>query len=174
KSFVMADIPGIIEGASEGKGLGLRFLRHIERNALLLFVIPADAEDIRKEYDILLNELRQYNPELMDKRHVLAISKSDMLDEELMHEISYDLPEIPYVFISSITGFGIPTLKDVLWRELNSDMVVPMTVTREALVHRNLDLSKLGFEEDETIRDDESSVDDELWDGDDEPYDVDE
>ncbi len=110
----------------------------------------------------------------MDKRHVLAISKSDMLDEELMHEISYDLPEIPYVFISSITGFGIPTLKDVLWRELNSDMVVPMTVTREALVHRNLDLSKLGFEEDETIRDDESSVDDELWDGDDEPYDVDE
>ena len=105
KSFVMADIPGIIEGASEGKGLGLRFLRHIERNSLLLFVVPADAEDIHEEYNILLNELTRYNPELLDKRRVLAISKSDMLDDELMHEISYDLPKIPYVFISSITGY---------------------------------------------------------------------
>ena len=102
KSFVMADIFKI-EGASEGKGLGLRFLRHIERNSLLLFVVPADAEDIHEEYNILLNELTRYNPELLDKRRVLAISKSDMLDDELMHEISYDLPKIPYVFISSIT-----------------------------------------------------------------------
>jgi GTP-binding protein len=175
KSFVMADIPGIIEGASEGKGLGLRFLRHIERNSLLLFVVPADADDIRKEYEILLNELRQYNPELLDKRHVLAISKSDMLDEELMHEISYDLPELPYVFISSITGFGIPALKDILWRELNSDAVLPQAASPKTLVHRNLDVVALGFEEDETIPDDESSLDEEeeLYD-EEEPFDADE
>ncbi len=120
KSFVMADIPGIIEGASEGKGLGLRFLRHIERNSLLLFVIPADSDDIHKEYNILLNELTQYNPELLDKQRVLAISKSDMLDEELMFALSEDLPPIPYLFISSITGYGITKLKDILWHELNS------------------------------------------------------
>ena len=118
KSFVMADIPGIIEGASEGKGLGLRFLRHIERNSLLLFVIPADSKDIKKEYHILLNELEKYSPELLDKAHVLAISKSDMLDEELMQAISLELPNMPYVFISSITGYGIDRLKDDLWKEM--------------------------------------------------------
>lgn len=119
KSFVMADIPGIIEGAHEGKGLGVRFLRHIERNSMLLFMIPADSKNIMQEYDILVNELRQYNPELLDKKRILAISKSDMLDEELTNELRKDLPEIPRVFISSLTGLGITTLKDMIWRELN-------------------------------------------------------
>lgn len=117
-SFVMADIPGIIEGAHEGKGLGLRFLRHIERNSILLFLVPADSEDIKKEYKILLNELRQYNPELMDKEHILAISKSDMLDEELRAEIEKELPETPHIFISSITQKGIMQLKDMIWQKL--------------------------------------------------------
>jgi GTP-binding protein len=119
KSFVMADIPGIIEGAHEGKGLGVRFLRHIERNSILLFMIPADSKDIKSEYDILLNELKMYNPELLDKKRVLAVSKSDMLDEELIAEIRNVLPDIPRVFISSITGQGLNTLKDMLWKELN-------------------------------------------------------
>ncbi|HEX2920090.1 MAG TPA: GTPase ObgE, partial [Bacteroidales bacterium] len=119
KSFVMADIPGIIEGAHEGKGLGTRFLRHIERNSMLLFLIPADSKDIMHEYEILVNELNQYNPELLDKKRVLAISKSDMLDEELVNEIRKDLPDIPRVFISSLTGKGITTLKDMIWKELN-------------------------------------------------------
>lgn len=120
KSFVMADIPGIIEGAAEGKGLGLRFLRHIERNSLLLFMISADSKDIRKEYDILLGELEQYNPELLDKKRVLAITKCDMLDEELIKEMKKEIPQIPHVFISSLTNFGIDKLKDLLWKELNS------------------------------------------------------
>jgi GTPase len=120
KSFVMADIPGIIEGAHEGKGLGIRFLRHIERNSMLLFVIPADTRNIRHEYEILLNELRMYNPELLDKKRVLAISKSDMLDQELKDELRKDLPEIPRVFISALTGEGITTLKDMIWKELNN------------------------------------------------------
>jgi GTP-binding protein len=119
KSFVMADIPGIIEGAHEGKGLGIRFLRHIERNSILLFMVPADSKDIKSEYDILINELKMYNPELLDKKRVLAISKSDMLDEELMSEIRNDLPDVPRVFISSITGQGLNTLKDMLWKVLN-------------------------------------------------------
>jgi GTPase len=119
KSFVMADIPGIIEGAHEGKGLGIRFLRHIERNSILLFMIPADSKNIKEEYEILINELRMYNPELLDKNRVLAISKSDMLDEELMNEIREDLPDIPRVFISSITGQGLNTLKDMVWKVLN-------------------------------------------------------
>jgi GTP-binding protein len=119
KSFVMADIPGIIEGAHEGKGLGIRFLRHIERNSILLFMVPADSKDIKAEYDILINELNMYNPELLDKKRVLAISKSDMLDEELMNEIRDDLPDVPRVFISSITGQGLNTLKDMLWKVLN-------------------------------------------------------
>ncbi len=121
-SFIMADIPGIIEGAHEGKGLGLRFLRHIERNAVLLFMIPADADDIKKEYDILLNELKQYNPELLDKQRVLAISKSDLLDKELMDEIETDLPDIQHVFISSITRLGLTELKDMLWKALNTEI----------------------------------------------------
>jgi len=119
-SFVMADIPGIIEGASEGKGLGLRFLRHIERNSLLLFLIPADSDSAKTEYEILLNELMRYNPDLLEKQRVLAISKSDMLDEELEKEIKNELPpDIPYIFISSITNKGIIPLKDLLWSELN-------------------------------------------------------
>lgn len=120
KSFVMADIPGIIEGAHEGKGIGHRFLRHIERNALLLFMIPIDSDDIRKEYDILLNELGAFNKELLDKDRVLAITKSDMLDDELIEEVKADLPEdIETVFISSVVGKGIPELKDLLWKKIN-------------------------------------------------------
>lgn len=120
KSFVMADIPGIIEGAAEGRGLGIRFLKHIERNSLLLFMIPADAKDIRGEFEILLNELRKYNPELLDKKRLLAISKSDMLDEELKEALSKELPEnIPSVFISAITNQGITELKDLIWKTLN-------------------------------------------------------
>ena len=162
KSFVMADIPGIIEGASDGKGLGLRFLRHIERNALLLFVVPADADDIRKEYEILLNELILYNPELLDKRRVLAISKSDMLDDELMYEMSLDLPDIPQVFISSITDFGIQALKDMLWKELNAEDNVPMSVARDPLVHRNLVVKELDFGDEEEIPHDDTLEDDDL------------
>jgi GTP-binding protein len=120
KSFVMADIPGIIEGAHEGKGLGIRFLRHIERNSILLFLIPADSKDIGQEYEILVNELRSYNPELLDKKRILAISKSDLLDAELMDEIRKDLPDMPGVFISSHTGFGISILKDMIWKVLTN------------------------------------------------------
>ena len=120
KSFVMADIPGIIEGAAEGKGLGHRFLRHIERNSTLLFLIPADSDDIRKEFDILLNELKKHNPELLDKQRLLAISKTDMLDEELQEEIKNELPTgIPFVFISSLAQTGLQELKDKLWEMLN-------------------------------------------------------
>jgi GTP-binding protein len=120
-SFVMADIPGIIEGASEGKGLGLRFLRHIERNSMLLFLIPADSKNIKEEYQILLNELKVFNPELLDKKRILAISKTDMLDKELMDEIRKELPKkVPALFISSITGSGITELKDKVWKTLNS------------------------------------------------------
>ena len=166
RSFVMADIPGIIEGASEGKGIGLRFLRHIERNSILLFLIPADADDIASEYDILINELKQYNPELLDKRIVLAISKCDMLDDELMDEMSLYLPDIPYVFISSITGDGIPVLKDLLWRELQADDYVPLTDKRDPLVHRNLDISSLEFEPEEEIPEDNEADADIEEDGD--------
>lgn len=120
RSFVMADIPGIIEGASEGKGLGTRFLRHIERNATLLFIVPADSDDIHNEYNILLNELKEYNPELLDKKRLLAISKSDMLDDELKEEIRKDLPPVPWIFISSIANQGLTELKDKLWELLNS------------------------------------------------------
>lgn len=118
-SFAMADIPGIIEGAHEGKGLGLRFLRHIERNAVLLFLIPADSDNIAKEYQILLNELELYNPELLDKPRLLAISKSDMLDDELKADLEKNLPPIEYVFISSVAQTGIVELKDKLWNLLN-------------------------------------------------------
>jgi GTP-binding protein len=121
KSFIMADIPGIIEGASEGKGLGLRFLRHIERNSTLLFIIPADADNITKEYKILLSELKKYNPELLDKNRILAISKSDLLDEELKEEISKELPkDILSIFISSVAQQGLIELKDLIWKKLNT------------------------------------------------------
>ena len=120
KSFVMADIPGIIEGASEGKGLGHRFLRHIERNSALLFMVAADSKDITAEYKILLNELKKFNPELLDKDRILAISKSDMLDDELIKEIKPHLPrKIPHIFISSVTGENIQQLKDLIWKTLN-------------------------------------------------------
>lgn len=120
KSFVVADIPGIIEGAAEGKGLGTRFLRHIERNSILLFLVPADAKDIANEYGILLRELRKYNPELLDKKRLLAVSKDDLLDEELRTAIRAELPEdIEHVFISSVTQSGLATLKDKLWQMLN-------------------------------------------------------
>ncbi len=119
QSFIMADIPGIIEGASEGKGLGLRFLRHIERNSLLLFMVPADSSDIAKEYEVLMGELRAYNPELLDKERLLAITKSDLLDEELKAEIIPDLPDLPFVFISSVAQKGLDDLKDLIWSHLN-------------------------------------------------------
>ena len=123
RSFVMADIPGIIEGASEGKGLGYRFLRHIERNALLLFMVPADTDDYQREYEILLNELVVYNPELADKNRILAITKSDMLDDEMQAEIELQLPkDIPHIFISSVTGQNIMALKDKIWSALNEEL----------------------------------------------------
>jgi len=121
KSFVMADIPGIIEGAADGRGLGIRFLRHIERNSILLFMVPADAKDIKKEYSILLNELKQYNPELLDKKRLLAISKTDMLDEELIAEMQKELPEnIPSIFISSVSQYNLDKMKDLIWQAINN------------------------------------------------------
>lgn len=166
KSFVMADIPGIIEGASEGKGLGHRFLRHIERNSLLLFLVPADADDIHKEYKILLNELVQYNPELLDKNRVLAISKSDMLDEELIAEISKDLPDIPHIFISSVTGYNIQQLKDLLWHELNRDGNYRKELATNML-HRDLEVRSIEFDSSEDyIPEEEIEEDEELFDED--------
>ena len=144
KSFVMADIPGIIEGASEGKGLGLRFLRHIERNSLLLFMVPGDTDDIRREYEILLHELATFNPEMLDKQRVLAVTKCDMLDDELIEMLTPTLPEdIPHVFISSVAGTGIQQLKDLLWTELNKESNRLEAVRREAIVHRPKDIGKL-------------------------------
>jgi GTP-binding protein len=122
RSFCVADLPGIIEGAAEGKGLGHRFLRHIERNAALLFLIPADSNDHKKEYDILLNELDQFNPELLNKQRIIAISKSDMLDDELKEAIAETLPgDVPHIFISSVANQGITELKDMLWDALTED-----------------------------------------------------
>ena len=137
KPFVMADIPGIIEGASEGKGLGLRFLRHIERNSLLLFMVPGDTDDIKKEYEVLLNELKNFNPDMLDKHRVLAVTKCDLLDEELIEMLQETLPQdLPVVFISSVTGYGINELKDTLWRELNSESNKLQDITAEdTLVH---------------------------------------
>ncbi|MDE5987502.1 MAG: GTPase ObgE [Prevotella sp.] len=151
QSFVMADIPGIIEGASEGKGLGLRFLRHIERNSLLLFMVPGDTEDIKKEYELLLNELRNFNPEMLDKHRVLAVTKCDLLDdelcdmlrEELATALSSDGEEVKIVFISSVTGKGIDELKDILWAELNSESNKLLDITKDdTLVHRDKDMSR--------------------------------
>ncbi len=121
RSFIMADIPGIIEDAHKGKGLGLRFLRHIERNSLLLFMIPADSDDIRKEYELLLNELKLYNPELLHKDRILAITKSDMLDDELKEAIAQELPKVEWLFISSMANMGLTELKDLLWKKLTHD-----------------------------------------------------
>jgi len=122
KSFIMADIPGIIEGASEGKGLGLRFLRHIERNSILLFMVAADSENVKETYDILLNELKKYNPELLDKKRILAISKNDLIDEQQRKDIKKHLPKkIPHIFISSALGEGIKELKDLIWLSLTTE-----------------------------------------------------
>ena len=144
KSFVMADIPGIIEGASEGRGLGLRFLRHIERNSLLLFMVPGDTDDIKKEYEILLNELQQFNPDMLDKQRVLAVTKCDLLDEELIDMLRDTLPDdLPVVFISAVTGYGLNDLKDILWAELNSESNKLKGITAEdTLVHRDKDMRR--------------------------------
>lgn len=179
RSFVMADIPGIIEGASEGKGLGLRFLRHIERNVVLLFMVPADADDIKRQYEILLEELRRFNPQLVDKQRVLAISKSDMLDDELIAEIRPTLPtDLPVVFISSVSGMGITELKDALWKAITDDA---NRIEVSPITHRPLDGNHRVREEDEFIFEntpgeesiedpDEYLYEDEAWgDDDDEP-----
>ena len=168
KSFVMADIPGIIEGASEGRGLGLRFLRHIERNSLLLFMVPGDTDDIRREYEILLNELRQFNPEMLQKHRVLAVTKCDLLDEELIDMLRPTLPDdLPVVFISAVTGFGLEELKDVLWRELNSESnKLEVITSTDTLIHRDKDLSMLTHEmqlegeDDEIVFLDEDAIED--------------
>ena len=145
KSFVMADIPGIIEGASEGKGLGLRFLRHIERNSLLLFMVPGDTDDIKKEYEVLLNELRNFNPDMLDKHRVLAVTKSDLLDEELISMLKETLPDdLPCVFISAVTGQGLNELKDILWKELNSESnKIKGVIAEDTLVHRDKDIQRI-------------------------------
>lgn len=149
QSFVMADIPGIIEGASEGRGLGLRFLRHIERNAVLLFMVPADADDINEQYQVLVRELEQFNPQLADKPRVLAVSKSDMLDDELIAEMRPSLPEgIPAVFISAVTGMGITELKDLLWAQITDER---NRIDTDPITHRPLDGHHRVREEDEFI-----------------------
>ncbi|MBQ0073470.1 MAG: GTPase ObgE [Prevotella sp.] len=160
QSFVMADIPGIIEGASEGKGLGLRFLRHIERNSLLLFMVPGDTDDIKKEYELLLNELAQFNPEMLNKHRVLAVTKCDLLDEELMEMLKETLPEdLQVVFISSVTGFGLEELKDILWKELNSESnKIQGVIAEDVLVHRDKELSYLAAE----VYDEDRDADEEI------------
>ena len=167
KSFVVADIPGIIEGASEGRGLGLRFLRHIERNSLLLFMVPGDTDDIKKEYEILLNELQQFNPDMLDKQRVLAVTKCDLLDEELIDMLRDTLPDdLPVVFISAVTGYGLNDLKDILWAELNSESNKLKGITAEdTLVHRDKDMQRFTEElraegEDEILYVEEEEDDD--------------
>ena len=177
QSFVMADIPGIIEGAAEGKGLGLRFLRHIERNSLLLFMVPGDTDDIKREYEILLDELRRFNPDLLDKHRVLAVTKCDLLDDELIDMLRESLPDdLPVVFISAVTGLGIQQLKDVLWSELNNESnKLQDIVSEEKIVHRDKDMTRFSSEmaaEGEDIivaeADDEESGSDDIGDFDDE------
>ena len=169
KSFVMADIPGIIEGAAEGKGLGLRFLRHIERNSLLLFMVPGDTDDIKKEYEILLDELRRFNPDMLTKHRVLAITKCDLLDEELIEMLRETLPDdLPCVFISAVAQQGLDTLKDVLWAELNAESnKLAAVMAEDTLVHRDKDMTRFAEEladegEDENIEyiDDLEDLDD--------------
>ena len=156
KSFVMADIPGIIEGAAEGKGLGLRFLRHIERNSLLLFMVPGDTDDIKREYEILLNELQQFNPEMLSKHRVLAITKCDLLDDELIEMLRSELEtawqnhaeqRVPVVFISAVANKGLDELKDVLWRELNAESnKLASVMAEDTLVHRDKDMTRFADE----------------------------
>ncbi len=166
KSFVMADIPGIIEGAAEGRGLGLRFLRHIERNSILLFMIPADSDDIVKEFNVLLNELKQYNPELVDKQRILAITKCDILDEELTTAIKNELPKgVETVFISSVTGLGLNELKDLIWTEINKESNKVVEIS-----HRPMEIIPLEEVEDDW---DDENQDDEEWTDEDEDDDDD-
>lgn len=172
KSFVMADIPGIIEGASEGKGIGLRFLRHIERNSLLLFLVPCETDNIRRDYEILLNELRKFNPELLEKKRILAVTKCDLIDEELIEMLRADLPgDVPTVFISAATTYGLEELKDVIWRELNSESNKLKSISADSkLVHRSLDVKKIeqdfadwtdNVEVPAEVGDDDADIDDE-------------
>lgn len=170
QSFVMADIPGIIEGASEGRGLGLRFLRHIERNSLLLFMVPGDTDNIRKEYEILLEELRKFNPGLLQKHRILAITKCDLLDEEHIEMLKAELPEdLPVVFISAVTGYGLTELKDKLWEELNSESNKLQAISEGgSIVHRNRDAEKLSTDfadwEDDFIEETDDTSDDDFVD----------
>lgn len=176
RSFVMADIPGIIEGASEGKGIGLRFLRHIERNSLLLFMVPGDSDDIKHDYEMLLNELQQFNPEMLTKHRVLAVTKCDLLDDELIEMLRTTLPDdLPVVFISSVTGLGLTELKDLLWQELNSESNKLQTVIGEqTIVHRDKDISILAKEMEEEGEDEIEFIDeDEVEDLDDFEYEED-
>ncbi len=159
KSFVMADIPGIIEGASEGKGIGLRFLRHIERNSILLFMVDCESQNITGVYKMLLNELKQFNPEILDKKRILAVTKCDLIDEELKEMLKHELPEdVPTVFISAPAQEGITELKDLIWKELNSESnkIVTAYGAKDTLVHRNMDMKTLsadfaGWDEDELV-----------------------
>ena len=157
----MADIPGIIEGAAEGKGLGLRFLRHIERNSLLLFMVPGDTDDIKKEYQLLLNELEQFNPEMLQKHRVLAVTKCDLLDDELIEMLKETLPDdLQVVFISAVTGQGLEELKDILWKELNSESnKIAGVIAGDTLVHRDKDLSYLAAE----VYDEDRDADEEIY-----------
>lgn len=160
QSFVMADIPGIIEGAAEGKGLGLRFLRHIERNSLLLFMVPGDTDNIKQEYEMLLGELSRFNPEMLDKHRVLAVTKCDLLDEELMEMLRQELPDdLQVVFISAVTGMGLDELKDILWKELNSESnKIKGVIAEQTLVHRDKDISVLAAE----VMDEDRLADEEI------------
>lgn len=159
KSFVMADIPGIIEGASVGKGIGLRFLRHIERNSILLFMVDCESQNITGAYKMLLNELKQFNPEILDKKRILAVTKCDLIDEELKEMLKHELPEdVPTVFISAPAQEGITELKDLIWKELNSESnkIVTAYGAKDSLVHRNMDIKTLsadfaGWDEDELV-----------------------
>ncbi|MDO4673192.1 MAG: GTPase ObgE, partial [Porphyromonadaceae bacterium] len=163
KSFVMADIPGIIEGAAEGKGLGLEFLRHIERNALLLFMIPADTEHIGEEYQTLLNELIKYNPSLANKHRVLAITKSDLIDEELQEMLKGELPkDIPTIFISAVAHKNLDKLKDILWTELSKETLHEP----DDIAHQDLDLSKITWDEEEDVQPIKADESDDDWEDD--------
>lgn len=166
QSFVMADIPGIIEGAAEGKGLGLRFLRHIERNSLLLFMVPGDTDDIKKEYEVLLGELEKFNPQMLNKHRVLAITKSDLLDDELIDLLSVDLPtDLPVVFISAVAGKGIQELKDCLWKELNSESNKLQAVSEGgSIIHRDREVRILDQDFEEWEPDFEEETDEDILD----------
>lgn len=175
KSFVMADIPGIIEGASEGRGLGLRFLRHIERNSLLLFMVPGDTDNIAKEYQILLGELSKFNPGMLDKHRVLAVTKCDLLDDELMEMLRSELPDdLPVVYISAVTGLGLDKLKDILWEELNSESNKLQSVSEGgSIVHRDREVNVLAsdfadwqadFDTTGIEEDDDDTFDDDIYD----------